>query len=211
MNIEIREYTKIIRKKTILDNINLTLSGGKIYGLRGVNGSGKTMLIRAICGLIYPTKGFITINGKKLGEDISFPERVGALIESPALLPEYSAYNNLKLIASIKGTATNDEIINAIKNVGLDPFSKKKFGKFSLGMKQKLGIAAAIFESPDLVLLDEPFNALDEESIVNIKEIIRDMKCENRIIILSCHDRSLLDDISDETIEMKGGKIYENN
>lgn len=207
MILKFENFTKKIGKKTILDNINLTLEGGKIYGLRGINGCGKTMLIRAACGLIYPNNGSVSINNEVLGKDISFPRSVGVLIESPAFLPEYSAKDNLLLISSINNTATETEIEKTLKQVGLDAKSKKTFSKFSLGMKQKLGIAAAIFESPELVLLDEPFNALDEKSVTDVKNIIKALKNKDRIIVLACHDRTILNDISDSIIEMEEGKI----
>ena len=207
MTLIIHHYTKKIGKKLILDDVCLNLSGNMVYGLRGVNGSGKTMLIRAICGLIYPNEGYVEIDDMRIGRDISFPDSLGVLIESPSFLPEFSAFDNLKLISSIRKTATKEDIVKALTDVGLDTYSPKKYGNFSFGMKQKLGIAAAIFEKPSLLLLDEPFNGLDESSVKKTKELIRSLKNNNRIIILACHDFSILNDISDEIIEISDGKI----
>ena len=162
---------------------------GKIYGLKGKNGSGKTMLMRVISGLITPTEGEVLIDGKKLGKDMSFPESIGLLIENPAFLPTYSGFDNLKTIASIKGVITDEEIKDVIKRVGLDPDDKKKYKKYSLGMKQKLGIACAIMEKPDIVILDEPVNAVEEDGIKVISEVLDELKKEGKIIILASHDK----------------------
>ena len=207
MKIEIRNYSKIIKKKTILNNINLTLNSGMIYGLRGINGSGKTMLIRAICGLIYPSSGEIAIDGEIIGRDISFPRSIGVLIESPAFLPNYTAFDNLKQIASIKNEIEDYEISKIIRDVGLVPEDKRTFRKFSLGMKQKLGIAAALMESPDILILDEPFNALDDVSVERTKKLILREKERGAIVILACHDVSVLKSLSDRIIYIEEGRI----
>ncbi|MBQ3257335.1 MAG: ATP-binding cassette domain-containing protein [Oscillospiraceae bacterium] len=207
MKIEIRNYSKIIKKKTILNNINLTLNSGMIYGLRGINGSGKTMLIRAICGLIYPSSGEIAIDGENIGRDISFPRSIGVLIESPAFLPNYTAFDNLKQIASIKNEIEDYEISKIIRDVGLVPDDKRTFRKFSLGMKQKLGIAAALMESPDILILDEPFNALDDVSVERTKKLILREKERGAIVILACHDVSALKSLSDQIIYIEEGRI----
>ena len=207
MKIEIRNYSKIIKKKTILNNINLTLNSGMIYGLRGINGSGKTMLIRAICGLIYPSSGEIAIDGEIIGRDISFPRSIGVLIESPAFLPNYTAFDNLKQIASIKNEIEDYEIRKIIRDVGLIADDKRTFRKFSLGMKQKLGIAAALMESPDILILDEPFNALDDVSVERTKKLILREKERGAIVILACHDVSVLKSLSDRIIYIEEGRI----
>lgn len=202
MRIEIRNISKKIGQAEVLKNINLLFEGGKIYGLRGKNGSGKTMLMRAICGLITVSQGEIIIDGKKLGRDMSFPESVGVLIENPSFIDNFSGYKNLKILADINHIIGESEIRNVIQIVGLDPDDKKKFKKYSLGMKQRLGIAAAIMEKPKLLLLDEPINALDEKGVADIREILVRLKDENRIIIVACHDREELELLSDEIIEM---------
>ena len=207
MSIEIKNLTKKIGSNTVLSDINLTMEAGKIYGLKGKNGSGKTMLMRVISGLITPTEGEVLIDGKRLGKDMSFPESIGLLIENPAFLPTYSGFDNLKTIASIKGVITDEEIKDVIKRVGLDPDDKKKYKKYSLGMKQKLGIACAIMEKPDIVILDEPVNAVDEDGIKVIREVLDELKKEGKIIILACHDKEELFFLSDEIIEIDCGVI----
>ena len=202
-----RNLTKVIHKTTVLKDISLSLEKGKIYGLRGVNGSGKTMLMRAICGLIIPTTGCVLVDGKILGKDISFPPSVGLLIESPAFLPGYTGLENLKLIASLKNTATEDEIAEMMRAVRLDPFDRRTYRKYSLGMKQKLGIACALMENPELILLDEPFNALDDSSAEAVKCLVRQQKKKGALIVLACHELTLLENLSDEIIFIEEGQI----
>ena len=207
MYIEIKNVNKTINKAPILRDINLLFEGGKVYGLKGKNGSGKTMLMRAICGLITPESGTIDINGKILGKDISFPESIGVLIENPSFISNYTGFKNLKVLASIQGKITDDRIREALEEIGLDPDDKRTFKKYSLGMKQKLGIAAAIMEEPDIVILDEPINALDEASVVNVREILARQKQRGAVIIIACHDKSELEALSDEIIEISEGRI----
>ena len=170
MILQIENLTKKIKGVTVLDNINLTLKGGTCYGFEGKNGSGKTMLMRTICGLIRPTSGVVKFDDKVLGKDYSFPPSIGVLIENPAFIPEYSAFKNLKVLASINSKVTDDEIKEVLVQVGLDPNEKKIYKKFSLGMKQKLGIANAVMGSPKVVLLDEPINAIDESGVENVRK-----------------------------------------
>lgn len=207
MKISIKNVTKTLSGNRVLDCINLDLQSGMIYGFVGKNGSGKTMLMRAICGLIVPTSGEIAIDGQILGKKISFPQSVGALIENPGFISSYTGYKNLKYLAQIQNIASERDILNAMKVVGLDPYDKKKYRKFSLGMKQKLGIAAAIMENPKLLILDEPFNALDEETVPKIREIIYNFKKGGSLVILACHDKSEIDMLCDVVIEIKSGKI----
>ncbi len=207
MVIEVKNVTKKIGSNIVLSNVNVTMDSGRIYGLKGKNGSGKTMLMRAISGLITPTEGEVIIDGKVLGKDMSFPESIGILIENPAFLPTYSGFENLKMIASIKNLISDEEIKAVIARVGLDPEDKKKYKKYSLGMKQKLGIACAVMEKPDIVILDEPVNAVDEEGIKIIREVLDELKKEGKIIILACHDKEELFFLSDEIIEIEVGKI----
>lgn len=168
----IENLSKTIKNNKILDNVNLTFESGHVYGLVGRNGSGKTMLLRAICGLIFPDSGKVIIDGKQLHKDISFPESCGIIIENTDLLPNFSAFDNLKMLSEIKNTANDNMIKSAIKSVGLDPDSKKKVKTFSLGMKQRLSIAQALFEDPDILLLDEPTNALDEDGVNDVRRIL---------------------------------------
>lgn len=207
MYIKIEHVNKTIKKVPILNDINLELEGGNVYGLKGKNGSGKTMLMRAICGLIIPDNGIIDINGQILGKDISFPPSIGVLIENPSFLSNYTGYKNLKVLASIKEIADDTMIRKALTDVGLNPDDKRTYHKYSLGMKQKLGIAAAVMEEPDIIILDEPINALDESSVANVRNILQEQKERGAIIIIACHDREELETLSDEIIEISEGMI----
>ncbi len=207
MKIDIKDYTKTIRKKTILENINLSFESGRIYGLHGRNGSGKTMLLRAICGLILPTEGSVSIDGKIIGKDIEFPNSVGIIIESMSMLPEYSGYDNLKMLAKIKKIATDNDIRTAMNAVGLDPENKKRVGTYSLGMKQKLNIAQAIMEKPELYLLDEPTNALDEGTVNDIRDLLLQLKKDGALIIIASHNKEDLSVLCDEVIKINEGQI----
>lgn len=208
MKIEIRNVTKVIKKTRVIDNVDITFEGGKIYGLSGKNGCGKTMLMRLISGLIYPTEGEVVIDGKILGKDCSFPKSIGLLIENPAFLEEYTAYENLRMLNGVGGNRLDkEEILSLIKSVGLDPHDSRKYYKFSLGMRQRLGIAAAIMGKPDVILLDEPINAIDEDGVSEIRDLIRSLSGEDRIIIIACHDKEEMEYMADEIIYMKDGKI----
>ncbi len=205
--IEIKNVTKTIKHNTVIDNVSLTVNSGEITGLKGVNGSGKTMLMRLISGLILPTSGEIMINGEKLGKDITFPHSIGTLIENPAFLDNYSGFGNLKLLASIQGKISDEEIREAIRAVELDPNDKKKFRKYSLGMKQRLGIAAAVMEHPDIIILDEPINALDSDGVQMVKRILQKEKERGALILISCHDLDILKELSDVIYLMNVGKL----
>lgn len=207
MKISIDNATKRLKKATVIDGVSLEFESGKVYGLCGYNGCGKTMLMRMIAGLIKPTTGSVSVDGKRLGEDIDFPESIGLLIESPAFLDSYTALDNLKLIASIKRVVSEEEIRRSLERVQLDPDDIRKFKKFSLGMKQRLGIAAAIMEHPDLLLLDEPTNALDVDGVELAAGIIREEKARGALIILACHDREFLRSAADVVIQIENGKI----
>lgn len=207
--IELKNVTKVIKKHEVLKDISIHMESGKIYGFQGENGSGKTMLMRAICGLINVSTGSVDINGEILGEDIDFPKSLGVLIEHPGFIPSYTAFKNLKYLAEIKKIITNEDIRATLQLVGLNPDDNKKVRAYSLGMKQKLGIAAAIMENPELIILDEPFNGLDEASVVNLNQILADLKTDNRLIVISCHDRDKLNSLSDEIYRIDNGQVIE--
>lgn len=209
MELEVINATKIIDKKIILDNINLKLKGGRIYGLRGKNGAGKTMLFRLISGLIFPTEGKVLINGEELGKEISFPRSIGILIENPGYIPNFSGFKNLKIISNIKGIIDDRKIIETMEILGLDSTSKKKVKKYSLGMKQKLGLAMAVMEDSDIIILDEPVNALDEASVRIVHELLEKHKKRGALIIVASHDREELDLLADEIFVMENGKMKE--
>lgn len=206
MFIELTNVSKNIKGTVVLDNINLRMESGKVYGLKGKNGSGKTMLMRAVCGLIS-TDGTVNINGEILGKDISFPRSIGVLIENPSFISNYTGFKNLKVLASIQNRINDEDIKNSLIKVQLDPDDKRTYRKYSLGMKQKLGIAAAFMENPDIIILDEPINALDEAGAKQVHKILEEQKSRGAIIIIACHDREELEMLSDEIIEISEGKI----
>ena len=187
--LKIEHVSKQIKGSLVIDDISLMFVPGRIYGLRGINGSGKTMLMRLICGLIRPTSGNIYYDDMELGHDIFFPPDVGVLLENPSFLDGYTGYQNLKLIADIQKKIGEKEIKEILDKVGLEPTDKRKYKKYSLGMKQRLGIAAALMEQPDLVILDEPFNALDTDGVTMTANLIRNEKERGALVIMACHDR----------------------
>ena len=209
--IQLQNVTKRIKENTVLDNVSYTFKSGFVYGLYGQNGSGKTMLLRAISGLINLDSGSIFIDGEKLHDKIEFPPETGIVIENMELLPECSAKRNLQMLAKIKNIADEKDIIFSLERVGLDPDSEKKVKKFSLGMKQRLNIAQAIFENQKIILLDEPTNALDEEAVQLIYKIIREEKSRGATIIVATHHKEDLKEVCDVILKIAEGKIVEEN
>lgn len=207
MKIQIKNVTKTIKDHMILNQVCMELYSGKIYGLTGPNGSGKTMLLRLIAGLILPTEGEVWINDKRIGVDLDFPESIGVLIENPAFQAYYTGYKNLELLAALKKQIGEAEIKEALKKVDLDPGDKRKFYKYSLGMKQRLGIAAAIMESPGLLLLDEPTNALDEQGVEIVTELIQRERNKGALVVLASHDSVFLEKLADEIYQVRNGQI----
>ena len=207
MSIVFDQVTKVIGRNTVIDHISCTIPTGSITGLKGVNGSGKTMMMRLIAGLIYPTEGRVIVNGKAVGKEISFPPSLGVMLENPAFLDAYSGYDNLKLLAGIRHTISPEEIDRALSRVGLPEDKHKKYRKYSLGMKQRLGIAAAIMEHPDLLLLDEPTNSLDESGVELVRQIVREERSRGATVVLSCHDAAVLEDLADEILSIEHGRI----
>ena len=207
MNIRTENATKHIRGALILDKVNVEFESGKIYGLQGPNGSGKTMLMRLVGGLIRPSSGAVYIDGNKLGQSFDFPPSMGLLIENPAFLPNYTGLKNLELLAGIKGNASLEQLRRTIRDVGLDPDDKRKYRKYSLGMKQRLGIAAAIMEKPDLILMDEPTNALDDAGVEQICLLLRRERDRGALILMACHDAAILEKMADEIYTIYEGKV----
>lgn len=209
--IQLQNVTKRIKENTVLDNVSYTFKSGFVYGLYGQNGSGKTMLLRAISGLINLDSGSIFIDGEKLHDKIEFPPETGIVIENMELLPECSAKRNLQMLAKIKNIADEKDISLSLERVGLDPDSDKKVKKFSLGMKQRLNIAQAIFENQKIILLDEPTNALDEDAVQLIYKIIREEKSRGATIIVATHHKEDLKEVCDVILKIAEGKIVEEN
>lgn len=207
MEIEVSDLSKRIHGITILDHVSLHFESGNIYGIVGQNGSGKTMLLRALAGLIAASEGKVIVDGKVLGKEISFPQDVGILIEKPEFLGYLSGLDNLRLLAEIKGIISEEEIKKYMRLFDLDPLSKKTVRKYSLGMKQKLGIIQAIMENQQLLILDEPFNALDEKSVEKLHTIFLEYKKEGRLIILTSHHKEDIDSLCDYTYKMEEGRM----
>lgn len=207
MEIRVEHASKILHGVTILDDISVIMHSGNIYGFQGANGSGKTMLMRLITGLIKPTTGHIFIDGKSLGKSLEFPENTGLLLENPAFLESYTGLQNLILLAGLTKYIDAKHIRTSLLRVGLKPDDQRKYRKYSLGMKQKLGIAAAIMEQPDLLILDEPLNALDPESVSKVKQIIVEEKERGALIIIACHDQQILEELADSIFTIKGGRL----
>lgn len=183
---------------------------GKVYGLQGINGSGKTMLMRMILGLIRPSSGEVLFNDKKLGKDLDFPDHVGFLLENPAFLERYTGHQNLQMISSVKTGIDCSKIWETLDRVGLsEAAAKKKYRKYSLGMKQRLGIAAAIMGEPDIIILDEPTNALDTSGNEIVKHIIEEERTRGALVIVASHEQSLLENICDEIFKLENGRLIE--
>ena len=191
----------------ILRNINVEFEGGKIHGIIGRNGSGKTMLMKCICGFIRPTEGEITVAGKKIGVDCDFPESVGIIIETPEFIPYYTGLKNLKLLSDIRHRISDEDIRKSIELVGLDPRLKKSVKKYSLGMRQRLGLAQAIMENPDLLILDEPMNGLDKDGVGEMRKYLLDLKEQGKTILIASHSAEDIDVLCDTVVEMDKGMM----
>lgn len=209
MSIIINNVSKKIGNDVILDDINLTFEEGKIYGLVGRNGSGKSMILKTICGFIKPDTGFVLINDNDIYKTCSFPDDTGALLDVPNYIPDLTGLENLQLLAQIQNKIGNDEIIEALKMVNLYESKDKKFKKYSLGMKQKLGIAQALMENPKIIILDEPFNGLEDESCEKIRKLLIDEKNKNKIIIIATHIKEDIESLCDVVYRVDNGKIKE--
>ena len=199
--VEIKNYCKSIKSRPILNNVSYNFEYGKIYGIYGHNGSGKTMLLRAIAGLL------VVIDGKVLHKDMSFPPSIGIVIENMNLLPQYNAFDNLKILGKIKKTATDENIKTALERVGLK--SDLKVKKFSLGMKQRLNIAQAVFEKQKIILLDEPTNALDNDGVQLIYKLLKEEKERGALVVITTHHKEDLEEICDVVLEMTEGEMHE--
>jgi ABC-2 type transport system ATP-binding protein len=205
--IELNDIVKTFKGQEVVKNVSLSLESGKTYGITGVNGSGKTVLMKMICGLLVPDSGTIHIDGKQLGKDMDFAPNTGIIIEVPEFLPYRSGVQNLMDLAGIRKKATKEDVISAIQRVGLDPNSRKRVGKYSLGMRQRLGIAQAIMEDPELLILDEPFNGLDEGGVKDIRQLLLELKEQGKTILLSSHNREDIEILCDQVFHMEHGRL----
>lgn len=194
-------------KETVLENINIDIEYGKIYGIIGRNGSGKTVFMKCLCGMTKISEGEVRVRGKLVGSEIEVPESIGAIIETPGFLNQFTAYKNLKLLAYIRNKVNDKEIRDTIKKVGLNPDDKKAVGKFSLGMRQRLGIAQALLEDPDILLLDEPMNGLDNQGVGDMRKLLIGLKEAGKTIILASHSKEDISALCDRVIEFDHGRI----
>lgn len=208
-NVVLMNVSKTIGHDDVLKNISATFESGKIYGIFGRNGSGKTMLFRAICGLIKITTGEIYFNDFKLHRDVSYAPNVGVIIETPSFWKQFSGFENLKMLAAIQGKITDVEIAESLRRVGLDPNDKRPVKKYSLGMKQRLAIAQGIMEKPDLIVFDEPTNALDEEAINLLRQILIEEKARGAIVLIASHNKDDIRLLSDVFMKMESGRLSE--
>ncbi|MCH5278691.1 MAG: ATP-binding cassette domain-containing protein [Christensenellaceae bacterium] len=205
--IVIKDLIMDFKKDRVLKGINHSFESGKIHGVVGNNGSGKTVMFKCICGFLNPTGGSVTVEGKRIGRDTDFPESIGVIIEAPGFLPQFSGLKNLEILASIKKNIDITEIAEIIRTVGLDPTSRKPVGKYSLGMRQRLGIAQAIMEKPRILILDEPTNGLDKNGVREIRELIMSLRSTERTILIASHNMADIDELCDTVCEMDAGEL----
>ena len=205
--IEVRNVVKHWGNNTVLRSVDLNIEAGEIVGIIGHNGSGKTVLMKCICGFITPDSGEITVSGKRVGKDIDIPKNIGLIIESPGFLPNFSGFSNLWQLARIRGKIDKDDVREIIKKVGLDPDEKKHVGKYSLGMRQRLGIAQAIMENPDILILDEPMNGLDKNGVEDIRELLLQLKDDGKAMIIASHNSVDIDVLCDRVFEIDKGVL----
>ena len=207
--IEMNKVGKCFKGRWVLQDVTLSFEKGKIHGLVGKNGSGKTMIMRMITGLAKPTVGSVSVNGKRIGEDQDIPDSLGAIIEVPGFLPNLSGLRNLQYLAGLRNIITTDDIREAMQLVGLDPDEKKHVSKYSLGMRQRLGMAQAIMENPDIIILDEPMNGLDIQGVQDIKVVLRRLRNEGKTIILASHHMEDIDELCDTVTKLDHGKVID--
>lgn len=205
--IKFENYTKLLKGRTVLEDINLEMKSGNIYKLRGTNGSGKTMLLRAVAGLIYPTEGSLSVNGVEINNKSAYPVSLGVLIENPLFWKNYTGYEILKYLADIRGEIGREEIEYNMERMGLDPMDKRKISKYSLGMRQKLGIIQAVMEKPDILLLDEPLNALDGQSIKKLEKLINEEKERGALVVLAIHNDGDFEMSYDDVFLLEEGRV----
>ena len=203
--ISVRNVCKDFGQVRILKSVSRDFEAGKIHGIVGNNGSGKTVLMKCICGFLLPTEGMVLVNGKRVGKDVDFPSDLGIIIETPGFLPNITGVKNLEILASLNKKIGLADIADSIRRVGLDPQSKTPVGKYSLGMRQRLGIAQAIMENPSLLILDEPMNGLDKHGVAEMRKLIKGLKNEGKTILLASHNQGDIDELCDTVCEMDAG------
>ena len=205
--IRLENVHKSFGEEEVLKGITHDFEEGKIHGIVGNNGSGKTVLMKCICGFLHPSEGRVFVQYRQVGKDMDFPDHLGIIIETPGFLPNLTGLKNLQILASLKKLIGDENIKSAICRVGLDPGLKKSVGKYSLGMRQRLGIAQAIMEDPDILILDEPFNGLDKHGVVQMRDLIRELRGEGKTILLASHNQADIDALCDTVCEMDAGVL----
>lgn len=200
--VEVIHVYKSFGKEQVLKDVSFSIPPGSIYGVAGNNGSGKTVLMKCICGFMKCDKGKILVNGRQVGKDVDFPDRLGIIIETPGFIPGLSGYKNLKILASLKGRIGKTEIRETLQRVGLAPDMKKPVAKYSLGMRQRLGIAQAIMENPDVLVLDEPFNGLDRWGVLEIRSLLKELKSDGKSILLASHNAQDIEELCDHVQDL---------
>ena len=203
--IELIDLSKTFGQDEVLKHVTRTFEAGKIHGVVGNNGSGKTVMFKCICGFLQPTSGKVLVQGKQIGRDVDFPQDLGLIIETPGFLPQLSGLRNLEILASLKKKIGLKEVASVIRRVGLDPLSTKPVGKYSLGMRQRLGIAQAIMEDPSLLILDEPMNGLDKHGVAEMRSLFQSLATDGRTILLASHNIGDIDALCDTVCEMDAG------
>ena len=205
--IVLENVSKRFGEELVLKGVSHTFEDGKIHGIVGNNGSGKTVMMKCICGFLRPTGGRVLVNGKEVGRDMDFPENMGVIIVTPGFLGNLTGRKNLQILASLNRKIMSGEIDEVLTKVGLDPHLKKSVQKYSLGMRQRLGIAQAIMEDPDIMILDEPFNGLDKRGVADIRSLLKGLKTQNKTIILASHNGQDIDELCDTVCEMDAGEL----
>lgn len=202
VGVTVKNVYKSFGKEQVLSDVSFSIPSGCIYGVVGNNGSGKTVLMKCICGFMKCDRGSVFVNGKQVGREVDFPDRLGVIIETPGFIPNLSGYKNLKILASLKGRIGKKEIQETMKRVGLEAAMKKPVAKYSLGMRQRLGIAQAIMENPDVLILDEPFNGLDKYGVAEIRALLHELKADGKSILLASHNAQDIEELCDDVRDM---------
>ncbi len=205
--IDVVGVSKVLQKRNVLNNVSFSMPIGTLYGISGHNGSGKSMLLRVITGLVFPTSGSISVFGQQIGRQVEFPRDTGAMIDGPGILPEYSGMRNLELLAQIRGVVGRDRVVEVLEEVGLDPGDRRPAKMYSMGMKQRLGLAQALLEKPQLLILDEPTNALDREGVEEIHALLKRLHGAGTTVLITSHSQSELDHLCQQTYRMEKGRI----
>lgn len=209
--IDVHNLNLIIKKEQILKDVSFSCEQGKIHGLIGRNGSGKSMLMKCICGFVLPTSGEISVSGKKIGKDCDFPDNIGVIIETPGFIPYYSGYRNLNILAKLNHRITKKEVQASMEHVGLDPLLRKPVRKYSLGMRQRLGLAQAIMENPSVLILDEPMNGLDKDGAADMRNYLKSLRDEGKTILIASHYAEDIAELCDTVSEMEKGVLTKIN